>query len=60
VISELTETTYNELKESGIISNGMVPKLFNGFKALHKGISEVLITNPDNFFKGRGTRLVKD
>jgi acetylglutamate kinase len=60
VISELTETTYNELKESGIISGGMVPKLFNGFKALHNGISEVLITNPDNFYKGRGTRLVKN
>jgi acetylglutamate kinase len=60
VIGELTETTYNELKESGIVSSGMVPKLFNGFKALHNGISEVLITNPDNFYKGRGTRLSKD
>jgi acetylglutamate kinase len=60
VISELTETAYHELKESGTINSGMVPKIFNGFKALHNGISEVLITNPDNFYKGRGTRLVKD
>jgi acetylglutamate kinase len=60
VMSELTETRYNELKDSGIISSGMIPKIFNGFKALQKGVSEVLITNPDNFYRGRGTRLVKD
>jgi acetylglutamate kinase len=60
VMSELTEENYNELKESGIISSGMIPKLYNGFKAIHKGVSEVLITNPDNFYRGRGTRLVKN
>ena len=37
----------------------MIPKLYNGFKAIHNGVSEVLITNPDNFYKGRGTRLVR-
>jgi acetylglutamate kinase len=60
VISELTETQYKELMDSGTITSGMVPKLFNGFKALKKGVSEVLITNPDNFYRGRGTRLSKD
>ena len=60
VISELTETQYKELKDSGTVTSGMVPKLFNGFKALQKGVSEVLITNPENFYRGRGTRLSKD
>jgi acetylglutamate kinase len=60
VMSELTESNYYELKESGVISSGMIPKIFNGFKAIHKGVSEVLITNPENFYRGRGTRLVKD
>jgi acetylglutamate kinase len=60
VMSELTEAKYIELKESGHITSGMVPKLYNGFKALQKGVSEVLITNPDNFYRGRGTRLLKD
>jgi acetylglutamate kinase len=59
VISELSESEFFELQESGIISSGMVPKLANGFQAIHNGVSEVLITNPDNFSRGRGTRLVK-
>ncbi len=59
VMAELSELQFVEYQESGIISSGMVPKLYNGFKAIHNGVSEVLITNPDNFFRGKGTRLVK-
>ncbi len=59
VMGELTEPEFLEYQESGIISSGMIPKLYNGFKAIHNGVSEVLITNPENFYKGRGTRLVK-
>ncbi len=59
VLGELSEPQFIEYQESGIISSGMIPKLYNGFKALHNGVSEVLITNPENFYKGRGTRLVK-
>ncbi|MCK7531913.1 MAG: hypothetical protein MZV63_13290 [Marinilabiliales bacterium] len=56
-LSELSKSEFALLKNSGIISSGMVPKLTNGFDALQNGVSEVLITNPDNFFRGRGTRL---
>jgi len=59
VMGELTEPQFLEYQESGIISTGMIPKLYNGFRAIHNGVSEVLITNPENFYKGRGTRLVK-
>jgi acetylglutamate kinase len=59
VLGELSEPQFIEHQESGIISSGMIPKLYNGFKALHNGVSEVLITNPENFYKGRGTRLVR-
>jgi acetylglutamate kinase len=59
VLTELSEPQFVEYQESGIISSGMVPKLYNGFKAIHNGVTEVLITNPDNFYRGRGTRLVK-
>lgn len=59
VLGELSEPQFIEYQESGIISSGMIPKLYNGFKALHNGVSEVLITNPENFYKGRGTRLVR-
>jgi acetylglutamate kinase len=59
VLTELSEPQFLEFQESGIISSGMVPKLYNGFKAIHNGVAEVLITNPENFYRGRGTRLVK-
>jgi acetylglutamate kinase len=59
-LSELSETLFVEYQESGIISSGMIPKLYNGFNAIRNGVSEVLITNPENFARGRGTRLVKD
>jgi acetylglutamate kinase len=57
VLSELSKSEFSQLKNSGIISSGMIPKLTNGYDALQNGVSEVLITNPDNFFRGRGTRL---
>lgn len=59
VLGELSETEFLEYQEAGIISGGMIPKLYNGYKAIHNGVSEVLITNPANFYKGRGTRLVR-
>jgi acetylglutamate kinase len=59
VISELTELEFLKHQESGVISTGMIPKLQNGFKALYSGVNQVLITNPQNFSKGRGTRLLK-
>ncbi len=57
VLPELSETEFRQYQESGIISSGMIPKLTNGFKARRNGVQEVLITNPENFAKGRGTRL---
>lgn len=59
VMPELTEVSFVGNQELGIISTGMIPKLQNGFKALHNGVSEVLITNPDNFSRGKGTRLLR-
>lgn len=60
VFPELSESEFVEYEQSGIISSGMIPKLQNGFRALHNGVSEVLITNPQNFSKGRGTRLIRE
>ncbi len=58
-LGELSEAEFTRLRDAGIISAGMIPKLSNGFMALQNGVAEVLITNPENFAKGRGTRLVK-
>ena len=58
VINQLDNEMYNQLKEEGIISSGMIPKLDTGFKAKRNGVKEILITNAENIATGRGTRLV--
>jgi len=45
VIPHINFKLYNELKTNGIITDGMIPKLDNSFKALEKGVKEIRITN---------------
>jgi hypothetical protein len=35
----------------------MIPKLDNGFNAMKNGVSQILITNPNQISMARGTRL---
>jgi acetylglutamate kinase len=58
IIYELQAEQFNDYKQKGIISTGMLPKLENGFRAKRNGVKEVLITNTENLSTGRGTRLV--
>lgn len=44
VIGEITRESYAELREAGIVSGGMLPKLDNAFDAIASGVSEVIIT----------------
>jgi acetylglutamate kinase len=57
IIYDLDMMIFEQYKEEGIISAGMIPKLENGFRAKRNGVKEVLITNAGNFAHGRGTRL---
>ena len=43
VIPEIDRASYAELKEQGIVSGGMIPKLDNAFDAIESGVSEVII-----------------
>lgn len=43
VIQEISLEKYAELKQQGIIADGMLPKLENAFAALHQGVSRVII-----------------
>ncbi|MDQ2793211.1 MAG: acetylglutamate kinase [Bacteroidota bacterium] len=43
VIERITLANYGELKESGIIADGMLPKLENAFEALQFGVKKVVI-----------------
>lgn len=57
VIFDLDHELFERYKNEGIINEGMVPKLENGFRAKRKGVKEILITNAENIASGRGTRL---
>jgi acetylglutamate kinase len=59
VIPEIDPALFEELKAKGTISGGMIPKLENGFNALRRGVSMVVVTNAQGLSGGlRGTRLV--
>lgn len=45
VIAEMTHSGYMELRDAGVVSGGMLPKLDNAFDALGRGVVEVIITN---------------
>ncbi|NCG04596.1 MAG: acetylglutamate kinase [Bacteroidetes bacterium] len=45
VISHLNATQTETFVEEGVIHQGMVPKLHNGFDALKNGVNEVVISN---------------
>lgn len=43
VISHINKSTYGELKEQGIITAGMIPKIDNALQAIEKGVNKVII-----------------
>lgn len=45
VISSISKQEFTKLRATKIISDGMIPKMSNGFKALDNGVAEVLITS---------------
>ena len=42
-IPHITEQDFQQLRDQGVVSGGMLPKLENAFHAIHQGVSEVLI-----------------
>lgn len=59
VIDEINPCEYNELKESGKITGGMIPKLDNAFSCVAAGVSRVVITRADLIADANaGTKIV--
>lgn len=59
VIDEINPYKYNELKESGKITGGMIPKLDNAFSCVAAGVSRVVITRADLIADANaGTKIV--
>ncbi|MEQ8240362.1 MAG: acetylglutamate kinase [Cyclobacteriaceae bacterium] len=43
LIKHISQANYSNLKEAGVIKDGMIPKLDNSFQAIEKGVAEVSI-----------------
>ena len=60
VIEKLTHQLFKEHQQTGVIAEGMIPKLDNGFNALKSGVKKVNITNTQGLKGGlnSGTLLI--
>jgi acetylglutamate kinase len=51
VISEMDYASYQDLKRSGIISKGMIPKMDNSFDGIQNGVEKVVICHSEDMLK---------
>ena len=58
VIPEIRTDDYRKLKEDGIVSGGMIPKIDNAFNALDNGVTKVIITRADAIDGKNGTHIM--
>lgn len=62
LVSEIRMAEFEGLKQEGIVSRGMIPKLHNAFEAIKSGVSAVYIGKADELpqinDQGFGTRLI--
>jgi len=63
LVSEIKMEQFETLKNEGVVSGGMIPKLYNAFEAIKSGVSAVYIGKADELpqISGNnfGTRLIK-
>ncbi len=59
VIELVTTESYPELKASGVISQGMIPKVENALKAVHQGVKCVCIKHSDELLDSSGTSIIE-
>ena len=57
LLESLTIRDYQNLKRSGVINSGMIPKLHNGFEALENGANRVMVKHTKNLLSKTGTLL---
>ena len=58
LIPEIRTDGYRRLKEEGVVSGGMIPKIDNAFNALAGGVAKVIITRADAIDGKQGTHIM--
>ncbi|MFY0652879.1 MAG: acetylglutamate kinase [Cyclobacteriaceae bacterium] len=59
IIEHIDQKFYTELKQSGAIHDGMIPKLDNSFNAIENGVDKIVIKHADYILGNKGTTLTK-
>ena len=57
LIPRITAESYAELKASGVVSSGMIPKIENALKAVDNGVRRVVIKHAANLSNDLGTAI---
>lgn len=57
IIPRINKGQFEIYKQQGVIADGMIPKLENSFKAIERGVSEVIILHAKNILSGKGSVL---
>lgn len=60
VISGITHHSYKTLREEGVITDGMIPKVENALKAIDAGVKTVTIRSSKNILIPSGTTIKPD
>lgn len=59
IIERISFNSFIDLKNQGIIQDGMIPKLENAFDAIRAGVKQVIITKADAIGENEGTIIVR-
>lgn len=57
LIESITPASYKNLKDSGVIVKGMIPKIENALDAISQGVESVIIRSSDNLLDSKGTTI---
>ncbi|MGH2624690.1 MAG: acetylglutamate kinase [Sphingobacterium sp.] len=60
VIKHINTSSYQSLKEQGIIADGMIPKLDNAFEALSLGVKKVIIKHADDLTDQQAGTIINE
>ncbi len=59
LISRIDSKNYTQLRETGVIADGMIPKLENAFEAIHQGVNSVRILQAEDMLQDNAGTLIQ-
>jgi acetylglutamate kinase len=60
LIPLINSTNYQQLQDTGVIADGMIPKLENAFEAINLGVNSVRILQAEEMLQGNAGTLIQN